>query len=604
MSQTHPVHYAIRPVNPEAHLFEVVLTIRAPAPDGQQLSLPAWIPGSYMIRDFAKNIVTIEASCANEPVALKKLDKQTWQAVPCSDALEVRYTVYAWDLSVRSAHLDTTHGYFNGTSVFLRVHGQDEKPCSVELLGPEGQGYADWQVATTMPPLSAEIYGFGLYQAADYDELIDHPVEMGDFTLLEFEAGGVPHAMAITGRHYADIERLKGDLKRICEYHIGLFGEAPFERYLFQTMVVGDGYGGLEHRSSTSLLCTRGDLPRVGEEKISDDYRGFLGLCSHEYFHSWNVKRIKPAAFLPYDLRQEVHTPLLWAFEGFTAYYDDISLVRCGLIPAESYLELLGQTITRVVRHSGRLKQSVSESSFDTWTKFYKQDENGPNAIVSYYTKGSLVALALDLMLRHQSNGERSLDDVMRALWQHHGKPHEGITPQQMEALINEVAGTDLSDFFEQALRGTEDLPLADLLSHIGVEYCLRTASSNSDKGGKPGKEDGETPLALGVRYGTDPQGAKLLNVFDGGAAQEAGLSAGDIVIAVDGLRANQENIEKLLAWHRRKESVTVHAFRRDELMTFRVPIKEAPRDTCFLALQEGADEQRCLLRKGWLGEG
>jgi len=602
MGQTYPVHYRIRPVHPEAHLFEVHLTISQPAAEGQVISLPAWIPGSYMIRDFAKNIVTIEAECNDAKVALEKIDKQTWRAGPCSGALTLSYTVYAWDLSVRSAHLDATHGYFNGTSVFLRVHGQDEQPCSVELQAPQGDGYHDWRVATTLPVSDAEPYSFGRFHAADYEELIDHPVEMGNFTLIEFEACGIPHAMAITGKHYADEERLKRDLTQICEYHINLFGEAPFERYLFQTMVVGDGYGGLEHRSSTSLLCSRDDLPRSDEKTISEGYRGFLGLCSHEYFHSWNVKRIKPDVYRPYDLSTEVHTPLLWAFEGFTAYYDDISLVRCGLIPAESYLELLSQTITRVIRGHGRLKQTVSESSFDTWTKFYKQDENAPNAIVSYYTKGSLVALALDLTLRVNSNGQRSLDDVMRALWQRYGKPHQGISPQQMEALIAEIAGEDLTALLEQALRSTKDLPIDSLLSKIGVIYQLRTATSNADKGGKPAKDNNESPLALGVRYGKDPLGAKLLNVFDEGAAQQAGLSAGDIVVAVDGLRATMENIEKLLAYQCDKEAVIMHAFRRDELMHFMVPIKLAPKDTCYLELKDDVDGAQMALRSAWLG--
>ena len=604
MREDSPVHYRIVPVQPEAHLFGVTLQIKQPDPAGQRLSLPAWIPGSYMIRDFAKNIVTIEARDGDgETVALEKLDKQTWRCGTCNGPITVMYTVYAWDLSVRSAHLDTTHGYFNGTSVFLRVHGQDDSPCSVLIERPAGDTYQNWRVATTLPRAQTQPWSFGRFLAADYDELIDHPVEMGDFTLIEFEAAGIPHAMTLTGRHYADSERLARDLKQICEYHIALYGEAPFEHYLFQTMVVGNGYGGLEHRSSTSLMCSRDDLPLPGEEKISDNYRGFLGLCSHEYFHSWNVKRIKPDVFLPYDLSQESHTPLLWAFEGFTAYYDDLSLVRCGLIPAESYLELLGQTITRVIRGSGRMKQSLSASSFDAWTKFYKQDENGPNAIVSYYTKGSLLALALDLTLRSGSAGERSLDDVMRLLWQRYGKPHSrGISPPEMEALLNEVAGEDLSALLQPALYGTDDLPLTELLQQMGVELKWRRANSNSDKGGTAGKESVLTPLALGVRYGSDPLGAKLLNVFDGGAAQQAGLSAGDILIAVDGLRATQENIEKLLNYHRQRSAVTVHAFRRDELMQFTVPLQLAPEDTCYLTLDEGADSDRRTLRNAWLG--
>ncbi len=600
MGNTSNVHYHIRPVHPEAHLFQITLQVSQPDPDGQVVSLPAWLPGSYMIRDFAKNIVTIEANCDGKPLKLEKLDKQTWRCAPCSAPLTIDYTVYAWDLSVRTAHLDTTHGYFNGSSVFLRVHGQDEQSCSVDIEPPQGTQYKTWRIATTLKSDHAA-YAFGRFHANDYDELIDHPVEMGDFTLIEFEARGIPHAMVLTGRHYADTERLATDLKPICEAQIDLFGEAPFDRYLFQTMVVGSGYGGLEHRSSTSLLCSRDDLPLKGEEKISENYRNFLGLCSHEYFHSWNIKRIKPDVFVPYDLRQESYTPLLWAFEGFTSYYDDLILLRCGLIDEESYLELLGQTITRVIRGSGRLKQSVSDSSFDAWSKFYKQDENSPNAIVSYYAKGSLIALALDLTIRGNSNGERSLDDVMRTLWRDYGKPHIGISPQQMEALIQTIAGEDISALLEQALRGTDDLPLDTLLARFGVTMKLRPASGNSDKGGKPNKNGKGESLTLGVRYSNDPLGAKLAAVFDEGAAQKAGLSAGDIIVAVDGLRATHDNIEKLLNMPRNNMPVELHAFRRDELMHFSALPQPAPQDTCYLILDENSSDEIKQLRQSWL---
>lgn len=600
MGNTSNIHYRIRPLHPEAHLFQITLSIGKPDPAGQSVSLPAWLPGSYMIRDFSKNIVSLTATDDGKTITVEKLDKSTWRCAPCAGPLTLDYTVYAWDLSVRTAHLDTTHGYFNGSSVFLRVDGQAEQPCSVDIEPPEGDAYKAWRIATTLTS-DNDAYAFGRFRAENYDELIDHPVEMGNFTLIEFEARGIPHAMVLTGHHYADSERLARDLARVCETQIDLFGEAPFKRYLFQTMVVGSGYGGLEHRSSTSLLCSRDDLPLVAEEAMSDNYRSFLGLCSHEYFHSWNIKRIKPDVFVPYDLSQESYTPLLWAFEGFTSYYDDLALLRCGLIDETSYLELLGQTITRVIRGSGRLKQSVSDSSFDAWSKFYKQDENSPNAIVSYYTKGSLIALALDLTIRSNSNGERSLDDVMRSLWRDYGKPHVGISPPQMEALIQAIAGEDISDLLETALRGTADLPLAELLARFGIEMNLRQASSNSDKGGKAARNDRSEPLALGVRYGSDPLGAKLLNVFDDGAAQKAGLSAGDIVVAVDGLRATQENIEKLLNYQRGKKQIPLHAFRRDELMQFSVALQTAPHDTCYLLLNENADEATRDLRKGWL---
>ncbi len=595
------IHYRIIPSAPEAHLFTVSLHVEQPDPAGQCFFLPAWIPGSYMIRDFAKNIVTIQARCHDEAIALNKLDKQRWQAIPCDGPLELEYTVYAWDLSVRGAHLDQQHGYFNGTSVFLAVEGQEEQPCELTIQPPAGDDYQAWRLASSYTPVAAEPWGFGRFQAADYEELIDHPVEMGCFTLLEFEAAGIPHAIAITGRHYADGERLKRDLQQICEHQIALFGEAPMARYLFQVMVVDDGYGGLEHRSSTSLLCSRGDLPVPGDEGISDSYRSFLGLCSHEYFHSWQVKRIKPREFLPYQLASESHTRLLWVFEGFTAYYDDLTLVRCGLISPDSYRELLGQVITRVQRHSGRFKQSLAESSFDAWTKFYKQDENGPNAIVSYYTKGSLVALLIDLQIRVHSAGQRSLDDVMRRLWQEHGKPGIGVSESGIEALCSEVAGVDLSDFFRSAVWGCDELPLAQWLAQVGHSLQVRQAQSNSDKGGKPGNPPSLAPLALGVRYGAAAHGVKLMNVFDAGPAQRAGLSAGDVIIAVDGLRASQENIETLLSWQRGKAGVEIHAFRRDELFSVQVAVEAAPQDTCYLVPDpcDAMAQQRGL---EWLG--
>jgi len=597
---TDAIHYRIVPSSPEAHLFAITLTVPQPTADGQLLSLPAWIPGSYMIRDFARNIVWLKASCNGAEITTTKLDKQTWQCAPCSGPLEIRYEVYAWDLSVRSAHLDTTHGYYNGSSVFLRVHDQDAQPCSVEILPPQGSAYTGWRVATTLPLAGAAPWGFGGYQAADYDELIDHPVEMGNFDIVEFEACGVPHAMTLTGRHRADRERLARDLKTVCEYHIRLFGEpAPMSRYLFQVMITGDGYGGLEHRSSTSLLCGRDDLPRAGEDEISEGYRSFLGLCSHEYFHTWNIKRIKPAVFQPYDLSREVHTPLLWFFEGVTSYYDDLALVRTGLISRDSYFELLGQTITRVLRGSGRLKQPLADSSFDAWTKFYKQDENAPNAVVSYYTKGSLVALALDLSLRNIGDGGVTLDNIMCTLWQRHAS--QGVTEAGLERLINEVAGIDLSEFFRQALRGTDDLPLAELLTTCGIDYRLRPADSASDKGGKPGSRNDAPRTVLGVRSGDDALGAKLLNVFDGGSAQRAGLAAGDVVIAVDGLRVNSSGLEKAIASHAAGAAVHLHVFRRDELMTFDVVLQTAPADTCYLTDLEAPVPQQQQRRDAWL---
>lgn len=596
------MHYSICPINPAAHLFFVTCEVSAPDPAGQMFSLPAWIPGSYMIREFAKNIVSIKAFSAEGEIGLSKVDKSTWRTSPATGPLRLEYEVYAWDLSVRSAHLDMSHAYFNGTSVFVRVHGREDEVVSVEIMPPacvEG-----WRVATSMGRAGAEPYGFGRYCAANYDELIDHPVEMGQFTLASFDVAGVLHDVVITGRHKADMERLCRDLKRICETQVGFFGELPeMERYLFLVMAVGDGYGGLEHRSSCSLVCSRNDLPQPGMGEMTESYRTFLGLCSHEYFHTWNVKRIKPDAFVPYDLEREVYTRQLWAFEGITSYYDDLMLLRSGVIGREAYLDLVAQTMTRVWSGSGRFKQSVADSSFDAWTKFYRQDENAPNAIVSYYTKGSLIALALDLLIRRHSGGLRSLDDVMRRLWSEYGKSGIGVPEGGVERISAEVAGISLDEFFSRHLYGTEDLPLAELLAAAGVEFRLRPALSPDDKGGKAGgRGDAPPKPVLGAKYSADGAGVKLVNLYSGGAAELAGLAAGDVIVAIDHLKVSNGGLAAMLGAYRAGDVVTVHAFRRDELITVGLQLQAPPADRIELSLMAECDAEALQRRDEWLG--
>ncbi|MGZ8292951.1 MAG: M61 family metallopeptidase [Telluria sp.] len=572
--KTAAIQYSIIPKNLAGHLFEVTVTVAAPADDGQVFALPAWIPGSYMIREFARNIVQIRAESNGKQVALTKLDKHSWRAAPVSGSLTVQYDVYAWDLSVRAAHLDQTHGFYNGTSVFLRVLGQEDVPHEVDICRPADPAAATWRVATAMPELGAKRYGFGTYVAPNYDELIDHPVEMGDFALGTFKAHGVPHDIVITGRvPNLDMARLQADLKTLCETQIAFFEprtkRAPMDRYVFMTMAVGDGYGGLEHRASTALICNRNDLPSNIAPKFSEPGEGYvkyLGLCSHEYFHTWNVKRIKPAAFAPYDLQSETYTPLLWLFEGFTSYYDDLLLLRSGLVTEAAYLKLLGKAIGGVLRGSGRTKQSVADSSFDAWSKYYRQDENAPNAIVSYYGKGSLIALAFDLTIRAKTDGKKSLDDVMLALWQRFGHNFyptvgRGVTEAEVEALFDEVSGLKLKLLFDRYVRGTDDLPLAKMFAPFGVKL------EDERKNAKP---------SLDASIGRDGADLKLSQVHEDGAAHRAGMSAGDVLVAVDGLRVagSPNSVDALLARYKVGDTVAVHAFRRDELMTFEVVLQ------------------------------
>lgn len=570
--------------------------------------LPVWIPGSYMVREFARNIVSIAAHAACEPVAIEKQDKCTWVCAPTQGPLTVTYEVYAWDLSVRAANLDQTHGFFNGTSVFLLAEGFRDAPCEIEIVRPVGHQYAKWQVGSALSAKNgsntAPVKDFGFFVARNYDELVDHPVEMGAFEHASFDAHGVPHHVLVTGRHRADLSRVASDFKEFCEAQITLFEpatqRAPFDAYWFLLTVVSDGYGGLEHRASTALLASRDTLPQPGETKVSAQYKKLLSLASHEYFHAWNVKRIKPARFVRYDLSQENYTKQLWFFEGFTDYYDDLMLCRAAIITPLEYLEIEADNIARVIAQSGRRRQSVAASSFDAWVKYYRQDENAANSMVSYYQKGAMVGMALDLTIREATQHTRSLDDVMRALWaRRDGDDQSPVAEGEIERIASEVAGRDLSDFFSNVVYGTEDPDLAALLPTVGITMSWR----NRGAGHTLSQVGSELPPAsFNVKWGAEANGdARIAQAFEDGAAMVAGLSAGDIVIALDGLRVTAHTIERRLKNYCVGETVTVTAFRRDELMTFTVVLQADTQRICVLTITDASPEATAR-RIRWLG--
>ena len=596
-----PTHYAIRVPDARTHQFEVTCTIDDPDPDGQRLRLPTWVPGSYLIREFARHFVSVRAECRGREVAIAKEAKDCWRAAPCDGPLTVVALVYAFDLSVRTAYVDTTRAYFNGSSVFLCPDGHADSPCSVLIERPHGDACHDWRVATSLRSAGAAPYAFGEYEAHDYAELIDHPVEMSAFALATFEAGGADHDIAIAGPHRGDLVRLGADLARVCQWQVDLFngaagGRAPFPRYVFLAAVVGEGYGGLEHRSSTSLLCAREGLPVAGMDEPTDAYVSLLGLASHEYFHSWNIKRIKPAAFVPYDLRRENYTRLLWAFEGFTSYYDDLALVRSGVIAPDRYLQLVGRTITALLRTPGRSMQSVADSSFDAWIKFYRQDENTPNAVVSYYAKGALIGLALDLLLRQRGS---SLDVLMRMLWREYGSGELGVPEDGVKRIAVLLGGAQLEGFFADCVEGTRDPPLRELLHAFGVEFHLRASSGAKDRGGQAAAANGLPRSAFGAKIDAD---AKLIHAYTGGAAELAGLAAGDVLIALDGLKATADSLASVLRTREPGTRVPVHAFRRDELFETTLTLQPPPMDTCYLTCTEAPDARIRELRSAWLG--
>lgn len=530
------VHYQVELADLHAHLFRVTLTVAQPAAR-QHVALPVWIPGSYLVREFSKNLQRLQARQGRWTLTPQQQDKCSWQ-IDCQPGqpLTLSYEVYAFDNSVRTAWLDATRGFFNGTSLCLRVEGQEAHAHGLTLVA--GKAAAGWSVATGLRPEKIDRHGFGRYQADSYDELVDCPVELGPFWSGRFTAGGVPHRFVVAGAPPSfDGARLLADAQKICETQIRFWhGTAdkqpekpPYASYLFMLNATHDGHGGLEHRNSTALICARQDLPRLGMTRTSEDYTALLGLISHEYFHTWNVKRLRPAEFAGYDYSQENYTELLWFFEGFTSYYDDLLLRRAGLIDDAGYLKLLTKTANQVTQSPGRRVQSVAQASFDAWVKYYRQDENTPNATVSYYTKGALVALCLDLTLR--AEGQTTLDAVMRALWLRcQGGP---MREDDLAAVLRELTGRAYTRELARWVHGTGELPLKPLLEQHGVTVK---------------EEPAQLAQRLGLRVAPRPP-LQIKTVLRGGAAEQAGFAAGDEWLGVEvgtGARASQWRLGKL----------------------------------------------------------
>jgi predicted metalloprotease with PDZ domain len=600
------VEYRVDVDDAAAHRFAVTMTV--PQPAGlQRLGLPVWIPGSYLVREFARHLGPIEAHQGRRQVPLEPLDKSTWMGTCRGDApLVLRYTVYAFDASVRTAWLDTTRGFFNGTSLCLRAEGRDGAPHRLTI----GRLPRGWRVDTAMTPEQVDARGRGRYRAGDYDELVDHPFELGTGWRSSFKAAGVAHQVVVAGAlPDFDGERLLADVKRACETTIAFWhgptarrGRSvgpPFGEYRFLLNAVDDGYGGLEHRASTALIASRRDLPRRAADRgpaptaapeRSDGEVTLLGLFTHEYFHAWNVKRMRPRDFEPINYTRENYTRLLWFFEGFTSYYDDLLLLRAGLIDAPRYLRLLAKTVTGVLATPGRHRQSVAQASFDAWIRYYRPDENTPNSTVNYYAQGSLVALALDLTLRTDAPGA-TLDDVMRSLWQRsHGGP---ITEHDIGEALTDAAGRPMTPLLQQWVHGTGDLPIEDLLKRVGVSW-ERAGPSVAQR--------------LGVRVSESPlTGVKLTHVLAGGLAAAAGFSAGDEWLAVDGWRLRRlEDLPRLLPARGRarclvsrdQRVVEVPLVVREVHATAGAP--STPAVTLKLAREPG--EAGAALRRAWLG--
>jgi predicted metalloprotease with PDZ domain len=604
------IHYRIEVADAAAHQFKVTLTLADPAPE-QHFSLPVWIPGSYMVREFSRHVSRVEARQGSQPREVLSVAKNRWSvATSGRAALVLSYHVYAFDASVRTAWLTEDRGFFNTTSLCLAAEGRTEEPHRVELHRlPAG-----WDVATAMKRVDAGAKagrgkrGAGaaapartqVFESADYDELSDHPFELGPFWRGEFSARGVPHELVVSGAwpHF-DGERLLADAERICSEQIRFWhgdAKAPFERYVFLLHATEDGYGGLEHRASTALIAARKDLPRVGVKGQAEGYATLLGLISHEYFHTWNVKRLKPAEFMRYDLSQENYSRLLWFFEGFTSYYDDLLLLRAGLIDAPKYLRLVARSINGVQQSPGQHVQSVSEASFDAWIKYYRTDENTPNSTISYYTKGSLVALRLDLALR--ASGKATLDDVMIALWRDAPRggdqgegANRGVTEELILATVARLGGKALAAELRQWVHERAPLELLPALAKFGVE---------------PESEALNLATELGIKVAEGPiTGVQVKSVLAGGPAAAAGLSAGDELLAVDGWRVRR--LDETTGWLRTGDACELLVVRRQRVRTLKVAARDAAQRAqatpTGLKLAAAPNAQARARRAGWLGQ-
>lgn len=576
---TASLHYHVELHHLHAHQYRVTLRIATPAAQ-QLVSLPVWIPGSYLVREFAKNLQELNARQNGQPIAVQQLSKHQWQLDCSANApVELSYLVNAYDTSVRTAWLDQRRGFFNGTSLLLRVHGQEAQPHQLRI-SPSAQ-VPDWKLATGLSAVEVDAQGFGTYTAGNYDELVDCPVEMGNFWSSSFTARGVPHRFVVAGAPASfDGERLLRDTQKICEAEIDFWGVAPHSSYVFMLNVTHDGYGGLEHCNSTALICSRSDLPRQGVDKASDGYVQLLGLISHEYFHTWNVKRLRPAELVPYNYDQENYTELLWFFEGFTSYYDDLLLRRAGLIDNATYLKLITKTLNQVQQTPGRKVQSVAQSSFDAWVKYYRQDENTANATVSYYTKGALVAMSLDLKLRQE--GQTTLDAAMRALWQR----CQGSAMSEADVLtvLQALTGRSWETELQVWVHGTQELPVTELLAAHGVAA------------------DADQPVpaqALGLRV-QESHSVLIKQVLRGGLAEQAGMMAGDewygIEIGGQGWRLGK--LEELAMYAPQgTTSITALVARDRQLLRLTLPLPQAsaPLSNYKLRVQDEAAVNRWL---------
>ena len=586
------ISYTVAMTKPHTHLLEVEIRVKVAAnvqaPNESDLIMPVWTPGSYMIREFERHVQDFAADAGGRALDWTKINKATWR-VKTNGARQWRatYRVYANELTVRTNELNSDHAFWNNAALLMYPGGHLKAPSTLRVVPQSG-----WKVATGLPEVAGQPNTF---HAENFDILYDSPVEVSNFKELKFVVRNVPHRIVIDGEGNYDPERMRTDVQKIVEVQTAMFGALPYRDYTFILHLRSNTGGGLEHLNSTALGFRRFNF------STEKNYQGFLSLVSHEFFHLWNVKRIRPDPLGPFDYTKENYTRLLWVAEGITEYYGNLLVRRAGLTSEQIYLEHLAKQIQDFQETPGRQVMSAEEASFDSWIKFYRPDENSVNSQISYYDKGELLGLLLDLDIRRRTNNRRSLDDVMRHLNTEFFLKGRNYTPEDFQKACELMAGASLEQFFARYVRGREDLERVydQMLAGAG----LRVEQAGYGIGA-------EIPVSrkgyLGADFEEKSEGGFVVikSVRAGSPAYEQGLNAKDQIIALDGARVNNETFETLIAAKRAGDTVRLTVFRFDDLRTFDIRLGgriDAPYR--IVPLPNASAEQKRIYQ-AWLGEG
>lgn len=575
-SQTANLSYQVAMSKPASHLFEVTLQVSNWQSPTLDLKMPVWTPGSYLIREYARHLQNFSAWNGGGKLTSHKLGKNHWQ-VETVDASEIKvsYRIYANDLTVRTNHLDATHGYFNGAAMFFLVPGLEYQPIKLKITPPQ----SDWHVTTTLPKVNDEENTF---IAPDFDTLVDTPVEIGTQKVYDFEVLEKPHSLAIWSQGNANPEQIIADTTKVIEVEAKMFGGLPYQKYLFLLHLSGSGYGGLEHKDCCTL-----NYPRFGF-RDREKYERFIQLVAHEFFHLWNVKRIRPKALETFDYEAENYTTSLWFCEGTTSYYDILIPLRAGIYKRKTCLKNLSKDISKYLNTTGRKVQPLGESSYDAWIKLYRRDEYSDNNQISYYLKGELVSLLLDLLIRAKHHNKRSLDDVMRLMWERFGQEETGFSETQLRETIAEVAEENLDDFFTRYIETTEELPFDDYLEPFGL-YLKTVAESDAPY--------------LGIKAQSKNNQEVIEFVATQSPAALGGIDAKDELLAIDGIKTDAKSLDERLKDYQPDDTIQITVFRNDELKTLSVTLAKPQSNSYKLAIKDdlSPEQQHNLL--GWMGD-